>query len=242
MKWRGYNNALLFFMAVPFSTFGPVIARSLVDTKQSWRWSYYLNLIVVGLCIIFAVIFYHPPVFHQLHTRESKKAVLKNLDYLGIFLFIAGLVLFLLGLNWGGQIYPWASAHTLSPLLVGIVVLCAFFLWEIYGAKQPLLPPTFLANLPFGGIIMAAGAASAVFYPLNVLWPMQISTLWATDPIRIGWLSCTLGGGTLTGQIFAGLLISHARPKWQLIAAATAMTAFIGGKSHCSSPEVCFGR
>lgn len=77
---------------------------------------------------------------------------------------------------------------------------------------------------------MAAGAASAVFYPLNVFWPQQISTLWATDPYRIGWLSCILGGGTLTGQVFAGVLISHGKAKWQFVIATTTMTAFIGGR------------
>lgn len=78
---------------------------------------------------------------------------------------------------------------------------------------------------------MAAGAASAVFYPLNVFWPQQISTLWATDPVRIGWLSCVLGAGTLTGQIFAGVLVSHGKAKWQFVTATATMTAFIGGMS-----------
>ncbi|KAK7897204.1 hypothetical protein LTR67_005093 [Exophiala xenobiotica] len=229
-KWRGYNNALLFFLAVPFSTFGPIIARNFVqNTSQSWRWSYYVNLILSGLAIILAVAFYHPPIFEQLHTKASKRKVMKELDYLGILLFVAGLVLFLLGLSWGGEIYPWASAHTLATLLVGVVLLAGFFVWEIHGARNPLLPPHFLKNVPFGGIVMAAGAASAVFYPLNVFWPQQISTLWATDPLRIGWLSCILGGGTLAGQVFAGLLISHGKAKWQFVAATTTMTAFIGG-------------
>lgn len=149
-KWRGYNNALLFFMAVPFSTFGPIIARNfLLNTSKTWRWSYYVNLIISGLAIALAVAFYHPPIFEQLHTRASKRKVMKELDYLGILLFVAGLVLFLLGecpaqhlltavpmlilvsagLSWGGQIYPWASAHTLATLLIGVVLLVAFFVW-----------------------------------------------------------------------------------------------------------------
>lgn len=76
---------------------------------------------------------------------------------------------------------------------------------------------------------MAAGAASAVFYPLNVFWPQQISTLWATDPLRIGWLSCILGGGTLAGQVAAGGLINLGKAKWQFVTATVTMTAFIGG-------------
>lgn len=100
-KWRGYNNAVLFFMAVPFSTFGPIIARNFIaNTSAGWRWSYYVNLILTGLAISLAFIFYHPPIFEQLHTRASKRQVLKHLDYLGLLLFVAGLVLFLLGLRY----------------------------------------------------------------------------------------------------------------------------------------------
>lgn len=129
-QWRGYNNAGLFFMALPFSVFGPIIARNFAAyTAQSWRWSYYVNLIISGLAILLAVIFYHPPVFEQLHTRASKRKVLKELDYVGILLFVAGLTLFLVGLSWGGQIYPWKSARTLSTLLIGILSLVGFFLW-----------------------------------------------------------------------------------------------------------------
>lgn len=129
-KWRGYNNALLFFMAVPFSTFGPVIARNFIaNTSQGWRWSYYVNLILTGLAIILAFVFYHPPIFEQLHTRATKQKVLKELDYVGIFLFVAGLVLFLIGLSWGGQIYPWKSANTLCTLLIGLALIVGFFFW-----------------------------------------------------------------------------------------------------------------
>lgn len=128
-KWRGYNNALLFFMAIPFSTFGPIIARNFIATSQGWRWSYYVNLILTGLAIILSLIFYHPPIFEQLHTRASKRKVLKDLDYVGILLFVAGLVLFLIGLSWGGQLYPWKSAHTLSTLLVGLALIVGFFVW-----------------------------------------------------------------------------------------------------------------
>lgn len=106
---------------------------------------------------------------------------------------------------------------------------------ELYGARVPLLPPHFLKNLPFCGIIMTAGSASAVFYPLNVFWPEQVSTLWATDPLRIGWLSCILGGGTLAGQVFGGVLVSCGKAKWQFVTAAVTMTAFVGGMSTCPS-------
>lgn len=39
-----------------------------------------------------------------------------------------------------GYSYPWGSAHVLAPLILGIVCMIAFTLWEMYGAKHPMFP------------------------------------------------------------------------------------------------------
>ena len=42
-------------------------------------------------------IFYHPPVFHELHNKRSKWQEVKDIDIGGVILFLAGFVLLLLG-------------------------------------------------------------------------------------------------------------------------------------------------
>lgn len=70
--------------------------------------------------------FYHPPTYSQLHVQgKTKGQQMKELDYGGIFLFTAGMVLFLIGLSWGGTVYPWVSAEVLCTLLIGIVCFIA---------------------------------------------------------------------------------------------------------------------
>ena len=56
------------------------------------------------------------------------------MDYGGIVLFSGGLILFLLGLSWGGGLYAWGSSHVIATLVVGIVTLIAFVL---YGKDPP---------------------------------------------------------------------------------------------------------
>lgn len=51
------------------------------------------------------------------------------MDFGGIVLFSGGLILFLLGLSWGGGLYPWNSAHVIATIVVGIVTLIAFVLY-----------------------------------------------------------------------------------------------------------------
>jgi hypothetical protein len=87
-----------------------------------------------------------------------------------------------------------------------------------------------MTNPRFVGLVMAASAGSAVFYPLNLLWPQQIVALYTTDPSMIGWLSCIVGAGALAGQTACGIFIKAVgRQKWQLVVATSAMTAFIAG-------------
>lgn len=64
---------------------------------------------------------------------------LAHQDYLGGFLSISGMILFMMGMQWGGYQYSWKSAHVLVPLILGAVLLIAFFIWEKY-APHPMFP------------------------------------------------------------------------------------------------------
>lgn len=61
-----------------------------------------LDIIVVGVAIILLFFCYHPPNFDLLHEHKSKKQQMKELDYIGMFLWTAGLVIFLMGISWVG--------------------------------------------------------------------------------------------------------------------------------------------
>lgn len=60
------------------------------------------DIIVIGVAIILLFFCYHPPNFELLHEHKSKREQLKELDYPGMFLWTAGLVIFLMGISWVG--------------------------------------------------------------------------------------------------------------------------------------------
>jgi hypothetical protein len=62
---------------------------------------------------------------------------MKELDYGGMFLFTAGMVLFLIGLCWGGTAYPWVSAQVLCTLIIGILTLIALGFYGMF--PHPIL-------------------------------------------------------------------------------------------------------
>lgn len=83
---------------------------------------------------------YKPPKRHNV-DGESASQILSKIDYIGAFLSIGGVTLFLVGLQAGGYQYPWTAGKVLGPLIIGLLLLIvAFPVWEIYGAKNPMVP------------------------------------------------------------------------------------------------------
>lgn len=61
---------------------------------------------LMGPTIILQLIFYHPPNFKQLHgNTRSMREEFRRIDFVGMFLLVSGLALFLLGVSWGQYYY-----------------------------------------------------------------------------------------------------------------------------------------
>ena len=100
-----------------------------------------------GLATLAFIFCYHPPTFEAKHGKKSKLEFIKHFDYLGTFIIVLGLLLFLMGLSWGGTVYPWRSAHVIACMVVGALLTIGFFLYEAFmPLKEPLLPMYLLKN------------------------------------------------------------------------------------------------
>ncbi|KAL4937901.1 hypothetical protein BDV06DRAFT_215544 [Aspergillus oleicola] len=230
-KYRGVIVTIVFASSLPFAVFGPVIARLLIqNTSQGWRWSYWIGLILAVIATVLYHFLYHPPKYAQLHADgKNKWQMFKELDFVGIFLFVAGCVLFLIGLSWGGTVHPWVSAATLCTLLIGVATIVAFVFYEGFVCKtQPFMPPKLFKNIGFVAIVMDAVVGAMVYYSFTVLWPTIISSIYTTDSIEIGLQSSVVGGGILLGQILGGMALGFVPGvKWQCIIASLLSLAFI---------------
>lgn len=88
-------------------------------------------------------------------------ARLKSIDLGGQVLFLLGFGLIILGLTWGGATYPWASAAVIVSLVLGAIMLAAFFYWENLFAdgnllfekwpwQRPMMPWDMITNRDIG--------------------------------------------------------------------------------------------
>ncbi|KAI0814465.1 major facilitator superfamily domain-containing protein [Xylaria sp. FL0064] len=136
LRERGKYQGILGAVVAIANGIGPVIGGALSSaSKDGWRNIFRLSLplsALTTLCVIF---------FMPLKKVEGDwKLKLKAVDFIGIALTLAGTIIFLLGLTWGGIDYPWNSAHAIATLVVGFVVCVVFVLWQWKGAKYPLIP------------------------------------------------------------------------------------------------------
>lgn len=108
----------------------------------------WLCSILDGCSLMGVFIFYRPVNQYIREEGATRLQQLMSTDWVGIFLWMAGLVLFLLGISFGSTRYPWRSGGTLAPVIVGIALLIVLGFWESYAKlKYPLFPPSLLKNL-----------------------------------------------------------------------------------------------
>lgn len=139
-----------FFPLAPASLYGQYLAA------HSWRWICVLIGIWAVIAFITLAVFYHPPP--RVNSQGlSKREIVGRVDFVGSFLALAGLILFLTGLNWAGQTYPWRSVQVISTLVVGGIVVVIFFIWEKFGTNYPMFPMALIRSpRPFMAVTILA--------------------------------------------------------------------------------------
>jgi MFS family permease len=173
------------------------------------------------------------------HRSERVTDYVKQFDYVGAFLYTLGLLLFIMGLSWGGSVHPWKSAAVIATLLVGVGLLVAFTLWEIYAPlKEPLVPMHLFRNIPWVMSTVVLGVGAGMYYAFAIIWPSMVAVLYADgDQMYGGWLASLVGLGLLAGEIIGGLLATPlGKVKFQMIFAVTCALIFFASKSSLSLP------
>lgn len=116
-KLRGFYTSMLIWTIMPFFPLG--IYAIEIANHSTWRWNVWIPLAWYAIGLLMTFFFYHPPPREFLGQRLTRGEKFARIDYFGILLSTAGVVLFLFGLASGDYKAPWYSALFIVPLVLG---------------------------------------------------------------------------------------------------------------------------
>ncbi|KAF2005813.1 MFS general substrate transporter [Amniculicola lignicola CBS 123094] len=213
----------------------PLVAWVIIKYTTNWRIAYYVMIGFQVINLVMLFFFYNPPSFKEknLEHGRSKRELLRDFDWIGLFLFIAGCTLFIVGVSWGGSLYPWTSATTLGPLLVGAVTLVGLGFYEAYAKiKEPLFPARlFRAKRHFTVPMLVMAIGGMQYYSNATLWPRLSQLLYAKDEISKGLYAEVLPLGSVIGGFVVAFSKKIGYQRWQIMGAVALQTACVGAMS-----------
>ncbi|KAF2093872.1 TRI12-domain-containing protein [Rhizodiscina lignyota] len=210
----------------------PLISYALVDRYPhlGWHGGYWFMTAWHGAAGIFLFFFYKPPTFNRKHEHDHvrKWDLIKSIDYVGLLLFTAGCVLFLVGINFSdSHRFQWTDARVLATLITGIALMISFAFWEVFASpKVPLMPPYLFRNFRgFVVIIIVCFVCGMLYYSMQVLWPQESGLLFApTDDLIIRGCYASITAWATWAVVCSRF--NHERT--QIVICITVQTALIG--------------
>lgn len=226
MRYRYLANAFMLIFTLPTNPLAPKIALTIqAQTSVKWRGCFYFMIAINCVSVACWYFFYHPPTFKMLHKRRLMKDVVLHFDWIGLVLFTGSILIFMMGLQWGGNIYQWSDAHVIGTLVVGAVGVILFVVWEIYlpfTNAEPFLPLHLFRNLRYMSVTWLTAIGAAVYYGFGIVWPQAVGTIYPglSDSYKAT-LTGLVAMGFVFGQITGDFVATVVGPKVPIITCIT---------------------
>ncbi|KAL6252689.1 hypothetical protein RBB50_000408 [Rhinocladiella similis] len=234
---RGFYVALLVATIIPFCP--SALYAQLIAGYGTWRYCCLFAGAWALIGLVGVLFFYFPPP-RENSRGLTKRQVISEIDFMGGFLSIAGVSIFVAGLSWGGYQYPWKSAHVLGPMIIGALLLfVAFPVWEIKFATHPMFPSRMKQEARlFTMTLIITAISGANLFSVLMFWPTQSFNVYGHDPVDNGIRTLPIGFAILAGCVICLSLLSYLKGHVRsiLLGSSILMTAGTGALA-CANPN-----
>ena len=171
-----------------------------IDGLAGWRVAFLVQVpfLIVGAVMVFFTV--------KVPTKEMEMSGLKRVDYLGSLTLTCALVLFLLGLNTGGNVLPWTHPLFLSALPISFFFLLIFIYIEEYRALEPIIPIRLLLNRTVASACLSYWFVYMAYIGLTFYVPVYLQLL-GKSPTQAGLRFIPFSAGSAVGGFGAGLIM-----------------------------------
>ncbi len=202
---------------------GPLIGGSLT-TYASWRWVLFINLPVILIAMLIT-----------LRAVKPERPVGEGeIDYIGSAILSGGLLLLLLGLTQSST-WGWSDPLTIIMLVVSIVLLIVFILFERRIGSRALLPEQVMKNREFVLNCVAVAFLAMTFFVTLLYLPQFTQRFLSYSALEAGVALLPMAVTFSVVSFISGRIYDHTGPK--LVMSCGAALTTIGAAWFAFIPD-----
>ncbi|KXS99906.1 hypothetical protein AC578_911 [Pseudocercospora eumusae] len=205
LKNRGL---ILAYIASPYiiTTFTSGYFADAMLNGPGWRWAFGIFAILHPLLntpLFLLLMFYQNKAIKMglVPIRDTGRSMLQSIKYylvefdiFGLFLIVSGLAIFLLPFSLysyqGATLAEqWSSALVVSMIVIGVVLIIAFVVWEAKFAPVTFVPYHLLRDRTVVGAFILAAVSFIEFYIWNSYFTSFLQVVPNLNLVRVGYIS-----------------------------------------------------
>jgi len=214
---RGRYSGLFGAVFGAATVLGPLLGGFIVE-YWSWRWIFFVNVPFGAIALIVTA-----SALPNAATR-----VKHVIDYAGIVLLTVSSTILILFLSLGGSQWSWVSTKSIGLLVVGLILLVAFWMVE-QRSPEPVLAPALFRNRVFASASAIGFVVGFAMFGALTFLPLYFQDVHGVSPTNSGLRLLPMMIGLFGASITVGNIVSKGhRYRPYPIAGTAIMTVGIG--------------
>lgn len=202
LRERGKYLGIVLSTSALGAIVGPVVGGAIVE--RDWRWCFYLNLPICAVVIPILL-----SGFRIKHISTSWKEVFAQVDWAGNVIFIGSITSLLIGLTFGGTVYPWSSWRIILPIILGCAGWTCFHIYEYFiKDANPCVPPHVFCNRTSAAAFYMIFVTSMLLQWVCFFWPVYFLAIRGTSLVQTGVKFLPFTFFLIPGSAVAGIILS----------------------------------
>ena len=189
---------------------GPVLGGWFVQVP-GWRWIFWFTIPLAAIALVALGAFL---------PKDGRHAVRPHLDYGGMTTVALAVSTLVLGMAWGGVVFPWNSWQAIGLFALFAASSVAFVLIE-RRAKNPIMPLSLFANRNFVLCCVTSLLIDVAFMGTVTYLPTYFQIVDKMSPEIAGLMNVPMSIGIFIASTASGFLAAKTgKYKWMLVASS----------------------